>query len=139
SHSSNDQPLKSSPRAVRAAARLWAERLEPRMLLSADLPALAAPYVPPDHELLAHSGFLTKPAHGKPLSVALSYLRAHASSLGIKSSDLANPIVTNQYTDPDTGETHIYLRQRVNGLEVANANLSISLTRDNRVIMVGGD
>jgi hypothetical protein len=45
--------------------------------------------------------------------------------------------VTDQYTDPDTGTTHIYLRQVHNGLEVANANLNINLTSDNRVINVG--
>jgi hypothetical protein len=31
-------------------------------------------------------------------------------------ADVANPFVTDQYTDNDTGITHIYFRQRVNDL-----------------------
>lgn len=124
--------------AVRSAARSWAEQLEPRVLLSVADPVLAAPYLPPEHSIAATRGLLSRHTAGKPLNVALSYLKAHASALGIARNDLSNVLVTDQYTDADTGVTHIYLQQRVNGLKIAGANLSISLTRDNRVILAGG-
>ena len=38
-----------------------------------------------------------------------------------------NPIVTDQYTDDDTGLTHIYLRQRANGLPVDNTSININI------------
>ena len=41
-------------------------------------------------------------------------------------------------TDADSGITHIYLRQRFNGLEVANADLVVNVMRDGRVLNVAG-
>src|SRR5262249_19236415 len=57
---------------------------------------------------------------------------------GLTPADLNDPVVTSQYTDDDTGITHLYLRQRVNGLEVAYADLDVSLTAQGEVIAAGG-
>ena len=113
--------------------------MEERVLLHGGSPAdsLAA-YLPPRHDLVQRGGFLTAPTPGDPRQVALSYLAGHAADLGLTPADVSQAVVTDQYTDPDTGTTHIYLRQTYNGLEVANANLNINLTADNRVINVGG-
>jgi hypothetical protein len=121
--------------AAGSVARFLVEPLEKRVLLSAQTPVPAAPYMPPGHLLQVQRGYLSKPAQGKPLTIALNYLRTHTSALGLKASDLANPLVARQYTDR-SGNTHIELLQRVNALEIANANLAISLTKDNRVISV---
>ncbi|HEX4792574.1 MAG TPA: M36 family metallopeptidase [Humisphaera sp.] len=125
-------PLRTD--ALRAAAHSIAERLEARVFLSANNSGPIAPYVPPGHNLAATSGLLSPPAAGAPLDVAMAYLRAHVSDLGITTADLSSPLVTNQYTDSDTGETHIYLQQRIGALAVEDADISISLTRDNQVI-----
>src|SRR5262249_4748751 len=113
--------------------------LEERVLLHGGSPvdSLAA-YLPPRHNLVQPGEFLTTPTFGDPRQVALSYLADHAADLGLTPADVSQALVTDQYSDPDTGTTHIYLRQTYNGLEVANANLNINLTADNRVINVGG-
>src|SRR3982751_1606666 len=86
---------------------------------NADGPAVT--YLPPQHTLASTGGqLLSAPAAGDPLGVALQYLAAHAAELGVSVQDLRDPIVTNQYTDADSGQTHIYLAQRINDLPVVN-------------------
>src|SRR6185369_16509272 len=102
------------------------EMLERRQMLSAASDAalkvspldnnLAAQFVPQSTFLYRTGTYLTKPAAGQPLDVALNYFRANANAFNITAADIGNPIVTDQYTDTDTGLTHIYLRQQVNGL-----------------------
>ena len=64
----------------------------------------------------------------------MAYLTSHADSLGISSQDVLNSIITDQYTDSDTGLTHIYWRQEFNGLEVVNTNMNVNITADGRVL-----
>jgi extracellular elastinolytic metalloproteinase len=113
--------------------------LEPRLLLS-ETTGLSptVPYLPPQHWLISQNGYLTEPSAAQPLDIAKAYLVSHADELGLRPQDLLASVVTNQYTSADTGVTHIYLRQQYNGLEVANANLSVSITSDGRVLSVGG-
>lgn len=73
-----------------------------------------------------------------PLAIAQNYLNAHAANFGLSTGDLAQALVTNQYTDAKTGITHIYFRQTVNGLEVENANINISVLKNGRVLTAGG-
>lgn len=136
---------------IRSAVRAVAERLEPRWVISAS-PTAAAEHDDHDHEnpyevpaylpaqtsLFRQDGFLSAGASGKPLVVARQFLRERAADFGVSAADIARSVVTDQYTDADTGVTHIYLRQKFGGLEIANANLSVHLTRDNRVLMAGG-
>jgi extracellular elastinolytic metalloproteinase len=154
------------PRASRPphAAGAVAEVLERRQLFAAaaasaaaaiaahgtDDPHLVPAYLPPQVSLTPSAApagfakgagaglFLSAPVAGKPLAVAKAFLSANAAALGVRLADVANPLVTDQYTDADTGVTHIYLRQQVNGLPVVNANLSVHLTADNQLISVAG-
>ncbi|MBX7105218.1 MAG: M36 family metallopeptidase [Gemmataceae bacterium] len=73
-----------------------------------------------------------------PLAIALDYLRGRASELGVTQADLANPLVTSQYTDTDTGIYHAYLRQTAFGLPVVNADFSVAVAANGAVISVGG-
>lgn len=41
------------------------------------------------------------------------------------------------YTDKHTGVTHVYIKQRVNGLEVADADVNINIDANGRVISYG--
>ena len=82
-------------------------------------------------------GMLTAPAKGKPLAIALHYLRGHAAAYGLAAGDLRGVDVTDQYRDAHNGVTHIYLRQRYRGIEVYNGNITISITRDGSVLSVG--
>ncbi|KAJ1969669.1 hypothetical protein IWQ62_000477 [Dispira parvispora] len=45
--------------------------------------------------------------------------------------------VTNVYTSRDTGITHVYLRQRINGEEVNNANMNVNINKIGDIISYG--
>lgn len=80
------------------------------------------------------TSFLTGPQAGEPLAIVQSYLANHKTELGLTSADLADVIVTDQYTDAHNGVTHIYLRQRYQGIEIYNGNISTHVTSDGRII-----
>lgn len=114
------------------------ERLEPRVLLFADtgLDHEVFPnYLPQTHTQWIAAGYLTSKSTANPLTIAMNYMRLHTRELGLEASDVANPIVVQQYTDAHNGLTHVYLRQQANGLEVINANARIHVARDGRVFL----
>ena len=120
-------------------SRSTMEALEPRLLLSstagADLPA---PYLPEQFFLSRPGGHLTEASAGEPLDIAIAYLTDHADQLALQPRDILQSIVTDHYVSSDTGVTHIYLRQQLSGLEIVNANISVNVTTDGRVLNVGG-
>src|SRR5215471_15454545 len=81
--------------------------------------------------------FLTGPSSGKPLDIALAYLKAHKQQLGLTASDLGDLRVSDQYTDALTGTTHVYLEQRYKGIGVYNGITDVNVARDGSVINVG--
>ncbi|MGH7177478.1 MAG: hypothetical protein ACREJC_08875, partial [Tepidisphaeraceae bacterium] len=120
------------------------EPLERRRILSAAVSALASPldspaasYVPPGAFVFDRNSFLTQPATGDALDIGLGYVRANSSRFGIEPPDVGSPFVTSRYTDATSGITHIYLRQELNGLEVANADMNVNVTRDGRILSIG--
>ena len=113
--------------------RLLHEALEVRTVLD------AAPFeLPPQYYLTNPDGFLTGPADGDPLDIARSYLVAHAPDLGLSAADLEGMKVTDRYVSDQTQATHLYLRQVVAGLEVAQADLSVHVAPAGQIISVGG-
>lgn len=99
----------------------------------------AGAYTPPSHTLVNHPALsAVGNRFVSPLDAAKSYISAHASELGVTLADVAQPIVTSQYTDADTGITHIYLRQQAGGLEVAYADLAVSVLANGAVYTVAG-
>ena len=84
------------------------------------------------------SGFLTGPAVGQPLDIALAYVSAHGADYGLTGDDPARAFLTDQYVDKGTGATHIYLRQGLDGLKVLNQDLSITVTKDGAIVAVNG-
>ena len=79
------------------------------------------------------SGFLTEPAQGEPLQIADRFLRDNLTVLGLDASDLDDYEVTDSVFSAVSGVTHIYLRQRHQGLPVYNAQLQIHVARDGRI------
>lgn len=55
------------------------------------------------------------------LDIAARHLEAEHVSWGLDKSDIADLAVSNAYTDAYSGNTHVYLIQRHNGIEVYNA------------------
>ncbi len=72
--------------------------------------------------------------------IALDYLGARASSgaLGAQPADLADLAVTDQYQTRHNGVTHLYLRQRIHGLEVDGTEYGVHLDRHGRVLFADG-
>lgn len=80
---------------------------------------------------------LTGPQTGGARDIALRFLTEHSDELGLTATDLANAVVTNQYTSGHNGVTHIYMAQEVDGLRVLNTSLHIHIARDGSVIRAG--
>ena len=83
------------------------------------------------------SGFLTPPTVGDPLAIVLAYLRAQQHTLGLTTADLSDVVVTDRYVSAHNGVTHLYLRQRFNGIEIFSGDLNANVTRDGRIINIG--
>jgi uncharacterized repeat protein (TIGR01451 family) len=81
--------------------------------------------------------FLSGPNAGDPLEIALGYLRQHAASLGLTEADLADLVVKDRYVTKHNGVTHLYLRQRYQGIEVHNGDININIGRNGEVINLG--
>ena len=69
----------------------------------------------------------------------LAAFTTRAKTQGLSASDVANPLITNSYTDASTGLTHTYLQQRVNGLVVFNATGAVHTDKTGKVIFAAQD
>ena len=57
-------------------------------------------------------------------------LAGEASALGLTAADVADFAVTDVVPSRHNGLTHVYLRQRVNGLEIVGAEMNLSFKRN---------
>ena len=113
------------------------ERLEDRWLLSD--PALTPAYVPPEQQFWSEGGYLTGPSSEDPVTIVRQYLSSQASSLGLTAQDATDAIVTDCYTDSDSGQTHVYMRQTDNSLPIINCNLVATVMPDGRILNLDED
>ena len=116
---------------------LSVESLENRCLLSASPLGIGGSYLPLQTYLTSQGGFLTDPAAGDPLDIAIGYLQDNAVELGLSPVDFNHFMVTDQFVSEHTGTTHIYLRQTYNSLEVINADINVNVTADGRILNLG--
>ena len=77
---------------------------------------------------------LTGPNGGKPLDIAVGFIKQNRQKFGLSESDLLDLKVMDQYTSQHNGVTHIYLRQQIAGIEVVGAELSSNVARDGKLI-----
>jgi hypothetical protein len=71
-------------------------------------------------------------------AIALAYLAEHTAVLGLTAADIADVAVTDVVPTRHDGVTHVYLRQRLQGLEIDGAELGIHVDRRGRVFHVAG-
>ena len=71
------------------------------------------------------------------LDAALRHINLTKTEYKLSAADLADYVVTDQYVSKNNGITHIYLRQRFQGIEVAGANININVDRDGNIINMG--
>jgi hypothetical protein len=82
----------------------------------------------------------TAPANAsgpKPVDIALAYVHDSAAALGLTSADVSDVMVTSELQNEHNGVTHVYLRQRFNGIEVHGAEMNVNVARDGRVFGAG--
>ncbi len=83
-------------------------------------------------------GPLTAASSAPPAAVADDYLRSLAPLYGLSQADLAGVYVAKQYRTAHNGVTHLVYRQRYQDVEVLNAEWTVNIDRDGRVINAGG-
>ncbi|HSR68099.1 MAG TPA: M36 family metallopeptidase [Acidobacteriota bacterium] len=81
-------------------------------------------------------GFLTAPQSGTPTRVALDFIQNNLDALGLDAEDVEGLEATDTVRSQVTGTTHIYFRQKADGLAAYNSQLQVHVSRDNRVISV---
>ncbi|KAF5378931.1 hypothetical protein D9757_008746 [Collybiopsis confluens] len=78
------------------------------------------------------NGFLPQSEGADPIEVA----RLFIDDLLGPQVQMSYKIRSDSYTDPSTGITHVYVRQLVHGIEVADGNMNINV-KDGRVLSYG--
>ncbi|WP_299707616.1 T9SS-dependent M36 family metallopeptidase [uncultured Pontibacter sp.] len=71
------------------------------------------------------------------LDIALRHIDQTKAVYKLNAADLSDYVVTDQYVSKKNGVTHIYLRQRFQGIEVVDANININIDREGNVINMG--
>ncbi len=87
--------------------------------------------------LPAAAGFLSQPADGDPLDIAMAYLKANYPELGLEAGDLAELSLSYRYETPGIGVTHLFFKQHIDGIEIVNGDLSIHVDRQGRILNLG--
>jgi extracellular elastinolytic metalloproteinase len=80
---------------------------------------------------------LTAAAHGSPVDRAKDYVRAHGRQWGLTEADVLDLAVTGESRSAHTGISHVFLRQRIDGIEVFGADANVNVAADGRVLSVG--
>jgi hypothetical protein len=73
-------------------------------------------------------------AQSEALSAVLNHLNASRAALSPTADDLSEVAVTDEYVSSHSGVTHLYLRQKVGGIEVYNGRVSAHVTPAGRVV-----
>ncbi|RZK63307.1 MAG: T9SS type A sorting domain-containing protein [Hymenobacter sp.] len=78
-------------------------------------------------------------AHGQQAPTAASakvqsYLSSQRTRWQLSAADVADAAVTSTYSEPRTGLTHVYLRQRCQGLEVFGTESDLHLDKAGQVV-----
>jgi extracellular elastinolytic metalloproteinase len=82
-------------------------------------------------------GFLTGPRRGRPVDIALGYVRGHLAAFGLTAADLATLRLRLDYTDI-AGIHHLSFVQTIGGTDVFGNGLRAHVTRDGALISVQG-
>ncbi|MCB0643055.1 MAG: M36 family metallopeptidase [Phaeodactylibacter sp.] len=72
-----------------------------------------------------------------PLAIAQQYLEQNREQLGFSTQDIADLVISDQYTSRHNGVTHLYLNQRHAGIEIYNALMNFNILPNGEVLSVG--
>ncbi len=83
-------------------------------------------------------GFLTsEPSAKDPMEIVLEFIRADGLKRGLTQADLSDVVLLSRSVSQHNQTTHIHLRQRLGGIEIANADANVNVSRDGLVISMG--
>jgi subtilisin family serine protease len=71
-----------------------------------------------------------------PENAAINYLTANADDFGLTTNDIVAIQVVDSYQS-DSGISHVYLSQKINGLNVANAAANVNIAADGKIVTAG--
>jgi extracellular elastinolytic metalloproteinase len=123
-----------TPKAMAAVAGivLWAGASG----LPAECPERRA-YVPPRVMMGSPMEPLAGPSAAAPTERAQAFVRQRSGDLGLTATDVEDIFVTGESLSAHTGIRHVFLRQRVGGVEVAGADANLSIAPDGSVLVFG--
>lgn len=78
--------------------------------------------------------YLTSAQSGDPFDIAINHIEQNLNGLALQSADLNDYLITDQYTSKRSGTTHIYLQQRVAGIEVTTGRMNTNIAADGSVM-----
>lgn len=84
------------------------------------------------YQIITNS-FLAQSPNADPFEVARLFVDDILGGEHVQSSYKIRP---DSYTDPSTGITHVYVRQLVHGIEVADGNMNINV-KDGMILSYG--
>jgi hypothetical protein len=79
----------------------------------------------------------TAPSGASPEDVALGYVRAHAADFGL-TGDAASGIYVHKALALSNGTTAVHLGQRIDGLRVRDAVMTVVVAADGRLLSIAG-
>jgi extracellular elastinolytic metalloproteinase len=90
-------------------------------------------FLPQTFSLQKSGQFLTTAQPGKPLEIAEKFFSGNSTSFGVAQNDLTYRITSSMISE-QTGATHVFLQQTVNGLDVLNAVANINVASNGAVV-----
>ena len=89
--------------------------------------AAAVTKKPADHR----NGYLTAPSAAPAREIAQQFIADSAAEFGLSSADLSDLVVRDEYVSKHNGVTHLYVRQRLDGIEVVNGDFNLNMENVN--------
>lgn len=107
------------------------------LIFAAPLCLLAQPETAPNH-IFDPKAPLTAGSGGAPADIALDFIRARAQGHKLTEPDLESIYISREYRTVHNGVTHVTLSQRFGGVDVANSEFVVNISRLGEVINAGG-
>lgn len=80
---------------------------------------------------------LTGPASGRAAELAVGYVREYGKEAELTAPDVTDVVVTGETRSDHTGITHVFLRQRIDGIEVYGADTNVNIGANGSILSFG--
>ena len=83
------------------------------------------------------TGYLTEASPDSAREIAERFIENSIAEFGLTQGDVSDTVIRDEYVSKHNGVTHLYVRQRLNGIEVVNGDININIDGAGRVFSVG--